>query len=537
MSTHGKSSMRKIKPQNQPNITFVLGAFMIAQSFLAATPAPHVAPPAAPVAPITQANGVQTPAHPTTKAPVSAAFTTPKSVPAHLSVPTVPSSVAIKYPGLPTYPHPQYQYHTLALPAGHLYPMEPFLKRISAPAGWDAAANTNPVPTIAVIDTGFALSHEDLTGRWALNPGETQGGTTDADSDGYIGNWRGWDFVHNSATPMAGTDSPTGSAVAHGTHTAALAGLLNPNAKILPLQALADDGTGYTDSVAAAVRYAADHGAKIISLSLGSASDDPYLHQQIDYAISRGAVVVAAAGNDGCDCMLYPAAYPEVLSVGATTSTDTPASFSSYGAQLDVMAPGTSGDFCSDDFSSSNATNGYGCSYAGTSFATPITAGLAALLVQKCPGCTNVDIITAIELGADQLASANYAVHTNSTGYGRINVARAVTLITTPAAVPLGQLVSKHSLSLSAVSLHSGPQMDSTCSGLPGATCTLYLQGPAGQNITGGTLTLDYQYGGGAFNWNAANLGLTPGTWKILTTITANGTSATTLADIITVFP
>jgi subtilisin family serine protease len=412
--------------------------------------------------------------------------------------------------------------------------MEPFFDRIAASAGWDVTA-AGPAPIVAVIDTGFALSHQDLEGRWALNAAETAGGATDADGDGYIGNWRGWDFVHNAPDPLAGRDAPTSSAAAHGTRTAGLAGLLNPGAKLLPLQALDDTGSGYTDDVAAAVRYAADHGAKVISLSLGSTNDDPYLHAQITYAISKGAVVTAAAGNDGCDCLLYPAAYPEVLAVGASKTDDTPAGFSSYGEALDVLAPGASSDFCTTNYSSTNATTGYGCSYAGTSYATPIVAGLAALLAQACPSCTNVDIITAISLGSEQLSNADGALHTATTGYGRINVARSLAQLALHAQIPQGQLVSKHDLSLSSLSLRDGPLLDSACAGLPGATCALTFQGPQGQTIQAGQKSLDLTYGTAVFYWNASTLGLAPGQWKIMTTITANGTSASTLADLITV--
>ena len=416
----------------------------------------------------------------------------------------------------------QYQYVALGgTPSGPLYSRETFLGRISAPTAWSNANASNVAPTIAVIDTGFALNHEDLVGRWD--------GTQGSDS------WAGWDFVDGTNNPLAGKSNPNGAAVFHGTMTAGLAGLLNPNAKLMPLQALDDNGVGYTNTVAAAVTYAADNGANIISLSLGSSSDDPYLHQQIDYAISRGVLVVAAAGNSGCNCLSYPAAYPEVLSVGASTSSDARASFSSYGSNLDVLAPGTAGDVCSAFYTSSNATNAYSCGYSGTSFSTPLTSGLAALLLQQNPANSPLNLIAIITQTADKLPAMGGQNRTLTEGYGRIDAAQAVAAVNL--APPRGELLSRSVVSLSASNPITGPQMDSTCSGVPGATCDVTLTGPQSQIIDLGTQTLDSQYGGAEFIWNAATLGLVPGQWTITATTTAYGQTITSTSQAMTIDP
>ena len=397
--------------------------------------------------------------------------------------------------------------------------------------------SANPAPIVAVIDTGFSLDHVNLASRWALNAGETKGSLKDNDGDGYAGNWRGWDFVHGTAEPAVGQDNPAASAATHGTLTAGLAGLLNPAAKILPLQALDDNGSGYTDAVAAAIRYAADHGAKIISLSLGSPSDDPYLHAQITYAISKGALVVAAAGNDGCDCLLYPAAYPEVLAVGASTASDTPASFSSYGRNLDVLAPGTAGDVCSSFYSPANATSAYSCGFSGTSFAAPIVAGLAALLLQINPSASYTDITSAIDLSADKIPSMLAQPKSLQAGYGRIDVVRAANSIQALLSAPIGQSVSHSIVNLTSNTLINGPQMDSTCISNPGAVCSLKLIGPQGQTVEVGQQILDPVTGGTVFYWNAANLGLTAGQWQVLITVSFNGQFASAATELITVSP
>jgi serine protease len=354
------------------------------------------------------------------------------------SVTTSRSNTAVAatttHPGLPNYPHPQYKYTTLGTPTGPLYSQEGFLNRVSAQAGWDSAtaSDNNPPTTIAVIDTGFALNHENLTNRWKINNAEADSASTDAidnDQDGYIDNWRGWNFIANSNNPMAGLMNPAGASVTHGSLTSGLAGLIDSRAKIMPLQALDDAGNGYTDDISAAIHYATDHGAKIINLSLGSTSDDSYLHEQILYAVSKGVLVVAASGNNGCNCMLYPAAYPEVLAVGASSPTDTVAAFSNYGTNLDVLAPGVNGDVCSSTYTQANPTTAYSCNYYGTSLSTPIVSGLAALLKQECPSCSSSIVTDAILFGADIIPSMNGARRTNSAGYGRINVAGAVAAI------------------------------------------------------------------------------------------------------------
>jgi subtilisin family serine protease len=460
--------------------------------------------------------------------------------------------------GLPTYPHPQYKYTALSggLPSGPLYSMEPFLNRISAPAGWAAATATNPAPIIAVIDTGFALNHQDLVNRWDTNPGEmgatnSEGPTPncisqaltpnkscnnlDNDGNGYPSDWRGWDFVDNDNNPMAGVTDPNGSGVFHGTMTAGLAALLNPNARIMPLQALSDEGVGYTDEIAAAVKYAADNGANVISLSLGSSSDDPYLHQEIDYAISKGVLVVAAAGNSGCNCLSYPAAYPEVLSVGATDANDNLASFSSYGSNLDVVAPGTAGDVCSAFYTSTNSTSAYSCGYSGTSFATPLVSSLAALLDQQEPGLTPPELIAAITQSADKVAGMDGQYDSLQYGYGRIDVAKAVAEVSIRA--PGGQALNKQMISLSSSGSTTSPQMETTCTGVPGASCDITLTGPSNQIVDLGQQTLDPTYGGTLYSWNAATLGLATGLWTITTTETYLGQTTTLSTQTLLITP
>jgi hypothetical protein len=136
-------------------------------------------------------------------------------------------------------------------------------------------------------------------------------------------------------------------------------------------------GFGTSVDIAAGIQWAADHGARIINLSLGGPGNDQVTANAVAYAVSRGCVVVAAMGNEGNAVPQFPAALPDVLSVGATDANDARASFSSMGPHIDVAAPGVA-------ILSTVWDNGYG-SMSGTSMASPHVAGVAALML-ACNG-------------------------------------------------------------------------------------------------------------------------------------------------------
>lgn len=209
----------------------------------------------------------------------------------------------------------------------------------------------------------------------------------DDDGNDYIDDVTGWDFANYDPSVEAGQTNPDGAGTTHGTQVAGVLAATGNNSKgiagvnwttkVLPLQAIDDDAHGNTLTVARAVFYAANRGVDVINISLGSDSEDPYLRQAIHYAIDKGIVVVAASGNDGCDCMSYPARYPEVFSIGAQQPNGSASSFSSYGTSLDVMAPGE--NITSTTWTKSQPTNSYVSGIAGTSFAAPYISGLLSL--------------------------------------------------------------------------------------------------------------------------------------------------------------
>jgi len=112
------------------------------------------------------------------------------------------------------------------------------------------------------------------------------------------------------------------------------------NVKAMPVKVLDAKGDGYDADVAEGIYWAVDNGADVINMSLGGAGDDPILHDAVSYAVSEGVTVVAAAGNDGSADFQYPAAYPEVVAVAATDASGGLTDFSSYGAWVDITAPG-----------------------------------------------------------------------------------------------------------------------------------------------------------------------------------------------------
>jgi len=191
----------------------------------------------------------------------------------------------------------------------------------------------------------------------------------------------------------------------------------------MPVKVLDSGGNGYMDDVIAGIEYAADHGARVLNLSLGSITNSSALQDAVNYARNRGATVVAAAGNCGSGCLIgsqyyynpymYPASCQNVVGVAATTSTDGWASFSEHNTYVDVSAPGV-GIY-------STIPNGYGYK-DGTSMATPFVSGLAALVLSRWPDYTPSQVETALFNNADDLtAYPGSSGRDNYFGYGRIN--------------------------------------------------------------------------------------------------------------------
>ncbi|MDX2776438.1 S8 family serine peptidase [Streptomyces caniscabiei] len=368
-------------------------------------------------------------------------------------------------------------------------------------AAWSIGAGAQPT-TVAIIDTGFALQHEEFSGRWAINSGEqgttssesasrlnctdqsvalnrscnliddnydgimdNESGVTtlqnpsrrnctdqekpldkacnliDDDSNGYSDDVTGWDFANNDANVQAGEVDPGGSGTTHGTRTTGILAATGNNgkgiagvnwtAKILPLQAIDDLGYGNTLTVARAVYYAADQNVDVISISLGADEEDPYLRQAVQYALNKGSIVVAASGNDGCDCLVYPARYPEVFAVGSQNAANQPSSFSNYGTNLDILAPGE--DMRAPTWTQANPTAAYVSGISGTSFATPYVSGLLALARSHHPDASWGDLQNTLLATASHTGLSAAAPTAPKLGSGYARAGSYLSRIITPA--------------------------------------------------------------------------------------------------------
>ena len=258
---------------------------------------------------------------------------------------------------------------------------------------------------VAVIDTGILGTHEDLGG--VLLPG--------------------FDFVLGTGDGLVADNF-------HGSHVAGIvAANVNNNLgiagagdslRVLPVRVLNGAGSGSSAAVANGIIWAADQGADVINLSLGSTSNSLVVESAVDYAVSKGVVVVAAAGNSGAlrNPIIYPAALDNVVSVAAIASDSSRAGFSGYGSWVDITAPGVS--IRSLDIGS-DASYAYA---SGTSMATPYVAAAAGLLRAADPSLTVVEIRNLLNATAEDLGPAG---RDDDFGYGLVDPAAALAAIGT----------------------------------------------------------------------------------------------------------
>jgi subtilisin family serine protease len=283
------------------------------------------------------------------------------------------------------------------------------LAKIQGPQAWNMTTGS-PSVEVAVIDTGVYGTHPDLIPNLAP----------------------GWNFVNSNAD--------TSDRLGHGTAVAGTIAAAGNNgigvtgvswqSRIMPLVVVDENDLAAYSDLAAAIQYAADRGVRIINISIGGPAPSLTLQHAVDYAWDKGALIFASAMNDGAPNPYYPAACNHVIAVSATDTNDHLASFSNYGSWIAISAPGAS---------ILTTTNGGGYAYwFGTSFASPIVAGVAALSLAINPSLTNVELVTILETSADDMGTPG---HNPSFGWGRVNAFNAVsaarkTLIERVAAAP-----------------------------------------------------------------------------------------------------
>lgn len=269
------------------------------------------------------------------------------------------------------------------------------LRQVSAESAWNYTVGSYDV-VVAVSDTGVAYNHSDLRAQMWTNTRETPGNGVDDDGNGHIDDVRGWDFV--------GKDNDPADEQGHGTHVAGIIGAegnnsvgisgINWRVTIMPVRFLDASGRGDTLAGVETILYAAKNGAHIINASWGSTSGSSALFDAIKFAHDKGVLFVAAAGNSTTDNdsrAHYPSSYdvPNVIAVAATEQGSGLAYFSNFGAaDVDLGAPGSgiNATYPPDTYRS----------LSGTSMASPLVAGIAALIVSQNSSLSVVALRNAV---------------------------------------------------------------------------------------------------------------------------------------------
>jgi serine protease len=341
------------------------------------------------------------------------------------------------------YAEPNYRVHSFAVPNDEYYPYQWHYALINLPGAWDTTGGSSSV-TVAVIDTGVLLGHPDLAGQLVSGFDFIRDPTNSRDGDGI------------DANPDDPGDQQFGGSSFHGTHVAGTIAAASNNAtgvagvasgvRIMPLRVLgARGGSGY--DIMQAVLYAAglpnDSGrlparrADVINLSLGGGAPSQAEQDVFSQARRQGVVIVAAAGNSTSSAPAYPASYQGVISVSAVGLRKTRASYSNYGASVDVAAPGgDSGDWNGDGYVDGILSTGgddtrgsrlYNFRFMqGTSMAAPHVAGVVALMKSVNPALTPDDVDRLLAAGriTEDLGVRG---RDDEFGYGLIDARKAVT--------------------------------------------------------------------------------------------------------------
>ncbi|NLF39764.1 S8 family serine peptidase [bacterium] len=248
---------------------------------------------------------------------------------------------------------------------------------------------------VALLDTGVDDRHPDLVNRVL----------------------RGYNFVDDSTVTMDDHFHGTACAgiiVGELRSSDGVSGVA-PAAYLLPVKVMDAEGRGNAFAVAEGIVYAADRGAKVINLSIGTHGDSVMLSDAVDYAQRRGAVIVASSGNDGREDVYYPAAYPSVVCVGAVDGEGNIAPFSNFGDAVDVVAPGVA--------VRTTAPGMRDALFSGTSAATPFVAGALAAIMGENPNLSPADAVKRLVESADNLGPAGWDPYS---GAGLINLKRAL---------------------------------------------------------------------------------------------------------------
>ncbi|QQS36217.1 MAG: S8 family serine peptidase [Ignavibacteriales bacterium] len=324
---------------------------------------------------------------------------------------------------------PKFVYELDFIPNDPEYASMYNLSKIQASLAWDVTQGDTSV-VIGIVDTGVDWDHPDLAANIWRNWDEIPGNGIDDDNNGFIDDIRGWDFGGLTGTP---DNNPMEDRPDHGTHVAGISSAVTNNgigiasigfkSRLMAIKTIRDDVRGPNGPSVLfgyeGIVYAVDNGAKIINCSWGGSGYSIFGQEIVNYATSNGALVVAAAGNSGGESSHFPSGYDNVLSVASTTSGDIKSSFSTYGTTVDVSAPGST--------IYSTWQNDTYTFISGTSMASPLTAGLAALVAAEFPSYTPLQIGERIRVTSDNIDALNSPSLQYKIGKGRINALTSLT--------------------------------------------------------------------------------------------------------------
>ncbi len=432
------------------------------------------------------------------------------------------ADVAARYRALPgvayAEPNALAKGAALSAPNDPSYSSDWAWSKIGAVSGWSAypgAYTATGGATIGIVDTGIDASHPDL-------------------SDGRVLTSQGANCINDAGTCGAGSTTDDNG---HGTHVAGIAGAATNNgtgvagtafdAHLIPVKVLDSSGSGSYAAITNGIVWAAQHGARVINLSIEGVVFSQTLCDAVKLANSDGVVVVAAAGNDSSNAPSYPAACPGAIGVAATDSSDAAASFSNYGhPDVFVSAPGAS-------IYSTYLNKGY-TTMSGTSMAAPFVTGLVSQLLGQLPDRTVSDVEDILAETSDKVGTGYttdpYGTCTGCTwsssfGYGRIDMLRALSaadfaLSGSPASAEVAQGgTATYTISTKAVNGFNG---------------TIVLSAPGAPVGMVATFSPASVAGGGSSTMTVTTTpAVTPGTYKLKVVGTSGSVQRTTTVTIV----
>lgn len=323
------------------------------------------------------------------------------------------------------YADPHYIYAINYTPNDPQVGSQSHLNKINAFLGWDVEqGDTNVV--VGIVDSGTDPNHPDLAGNLKYNYADPVNGIDD-DADGYIDNFAGWDISEND-------NDATVDLTDHGSHVSGCSSATTDNGvgvagsgfrcKFLPVKAEKATSINVIENGYEAIVYAADHGCNVINCSWGGPGGSQYGQDVVNYAVyNKNVTMMVSAGNNSNEMEQFPAAYDNVFAIGATNNSDTKASFSTYGWFVDMCAPGV--NILSTVYDDSYASLGW----SGTSMASPIAAGCAAIIKSHFPTYNALQVGELLRVTSDNIYGVNPA-YLNKLGSGRINMYNALTTTT-----------------------------------------------------------------------------------------------------------